>query len=244
MRLDQYIAIHYKFTRNKAKQFIESWLILVNSKIITKVSLDITGADTVSLVEDKRLHWVSRSAGKLDGFLDQLTVDNWQLIVQWSNCLDIGSSTGGFTQVLLERWALHVDAVDVGTGQLDTRISTDSRVTSYEQTDIRTFQNQKKQYDTITCDVSFISITIILPTLLRFANISTNIFLLYKPQFEVGSANLRKTGVPKWGKIIEEKMKAWEYLLESSSCEILQKEKSTVIGEAGNEEWMYWIKKL
>lgn len=90
-----------------------------------------------------------------------------------------------------------MDAVDVGTGQLDTRISTDSRVTSYEQTDIRTFQNQKKQYDIITCDVSFISITIILPTLLRFANISTNIFLLYKPQFEVGSANLRKTGVPK-----------------------------------------------
>ncbi len=243
MRLDQYLALHHEFTRNKAKQFIESWLVLVNSKIITKVSFETNESDSVTLTEDKRLHWVSRSAGKLDGFLDQLNENNQKILIKWTTCLDVWASTWGFTQILLDRWVLHIDAVDVGTNQLDPKIRNNDRVTSYEQTDIRTFQNQDKKYDIITCDVSFISITHILSDILRFADWYTNIFLLYKPQFEVGAENLRKTGVPKNLKVVENAMKKWEIFLESSSCEVLQKEKSSVIGEAGNEEWLYWIKK-
>lgn len=267
MRLDLFIAGKFGFTRNKAKQYIESGLAEVNGRNITKVSFDVSESDIVNLIEDKSLHWVSRSAGKLDGFLDSLSrhcdersnpgtkiesdfltgslrpsrrQEPIQII--WSHCLDVGSSTWGFTQVLLDRWASHVDAVDVGTDQLHESLRNDPQVTSYEQTDIREFESST-HYDIIVCDASFISLQGILPSILRFADTQTNILLLWKPQFEVGREHLRKTWVVKNEKIIEKKQKEWEEFIKSNNCEILQKEKSTVIGEAGNVEWMYWIKK-
>ncbi len=267
MRLDLFISGKFGFTRNKAKQFIEFGLAEVNGKNISKVSYDVSEWDTVTLVEDKSLHWVSRSAGKLDGFLDSLSrhsrgwsnpgtekeFDNvtgslrssrWQepLRILGATCLDVGSSTWGFTQVLLERWASHVDAVDVGTDQLHESLRNDPRVMSYEQTDIREFESET-HYDIIVCDASFISLQEIFPSILKFADQSTHIILLWKPQFEVGREHLRKTWVPKDEKIVTKRQKEWEDFLKSDNCEILQKEKSTVIGEAGNEEWMYSLQK-
>ncbi len=282
MRLDLFISEKYGFTRNKAKQYIESGLAEVNGNNITKVSFGVSESDIVNLIEDKSLHWVSRSAGKLDGFLEQLWIQQWELLVpvvsmigpvlrsttkdedillegtqrklshtskwqeslqiEWMYCLDVGSSTGWFTQVLLDRWASHVDAVDVGTAQLHESIRNDIRVTSYEQTDIREFESST-HYDIIVCDASFISLQGILPSILRFADTQTHIILLWKPQFEVGREHLRKTWVVKNEKIVQKRQKEWEDFLELHNCEILQKEKSSVIGEAGNEEWMYSVQK-
>ncbi len=242
MRLDLFISEKFGFTRNKTKQYIESGLAEVNARNITKVSFDVREWDIVSLIEDKSLHWVSRSAGKLDGFFEQLWLCGKSPEIRDTYCLDVGSSTGGFTQVLLQRWASHVDAVDVGTDQLHESLRNDPRVTSYEQTDIREFESET-HYDIIVCDASFISLQEIFPSILELANQKTHILLLWKPQFEVGREHLRKTWVPKDEKIVTKRQKEWEDFLKSHNCKILQKEKSTVIGEAGNEEWLYSIQK-
>lgn len=90
MRLDQYIAAHYKFTRNKAQALIDAGLVSVNQKIVNKSSFEVIGDETISIKEDKSVHWVSRSAGKLDGFLDEIGYT----ATSGKRCLDIGSSTG------------------------------------------------------------------------------------------------------------------------------------------------------
>ena len=170
------------------------------------------------------MEWVSRSAEKLAGFLERLDIT-----IADTNCLDVGSSTGGFTQVLLQYGASHIDAVDVGTDQLHPSLRSDHRVSSYEQTDIRDFaKTQHDPYDIIVCDASFISLTLILDSMIALANSETKMILLYKPQFEVGRTNLRKTGVPKDTKIVEEKMKQFEDLLSLRDIEIINKEKSSL----------------
>ena len=134
--------------------------------------------------------------------------------ISGTNCLDVGSSTGGFSQVLLQYGASHIDAVDVGTDQLHPSLRSDHRVSSYEQTDIRDFARIKhKPYDIIVCDASFISLTLILDAMIAIAHSGTAIILLYKPQFEVGRIHLKKTGVPKNLQIVESKMKEFEDLL-------------------------------
>ena len=155
----------------------------------------------------------------------------------------MGSSTGGFTQVLLASGAAHVDAVDVGTDQLHPTIRGDRRVMSYEQTDIRDFP-QKSLYYIIVCDASFISLAQILDAILLHAEKSTDIILLFKPQFEVGKEHLRKTGVPKDEMRIVLAMQVFEECVKERNCCVLGKEKSCLIGEAGNQEWVYWIKKI
>ncbi len=238
MRLDQYIATTYLFTRNKSQALITAGLVLVNNKMITKTAYDVNGEETFEIKEDKSITWVSRSAGKLDGFL----VECGDITMLWKNCLDIGSSTWGFTQVLLEHGAHHVDAVDVGSDQLHEKIKNDSRVTSYEKTDIRKFGSHV--YERIVCDVSFISLHEIIPELIRFSNLDTEIFLLFKPQFEVWRENLRKTGVPKDKKIVDQKLTECEFFLEKQGFHLIKKSPSTVIGEAGNEEWMMRVKRV
>lgn len=281
MRLDVALAERYSFTRNKAQQLIALGLISVNGKSITKTSFDVTEDDVIDVEEDRRVHWVSRSAEKLIGFLEKSGNETLLQKVSGSTCLDVGSSTGGFTQVLLEHRAIHVDAVDVGTDQLHETIRNDERVTSYEETDIRDFlppwergaggigvsENQSSvtspqgyfhahargawqflsqgahRYDIIVCDASFISLLDILDAILSLAHDTTDIILLFKPQFEVGKEHLRKTGVPKDEKSVQDAMNRFEKYVYDTWCEILQKEKSTLMGEAGNQEWVYWIQK-
>lgn len=118
-------------------------------------------------------------------------------------------------------------------------------MSSYEQTDIRDFAktHSENRYDYIVCDASFISLSDIIDPILSLANTDTKIILLYKPQFEVGRENLRHTGIPKDLKIVEQKMKLFETLLIDKDIQILIQQKSTLMGEAGNQEWIYMIQK-
>lgn len=243
MRLDINLSERKNITRNKAQSFIKDWLVTVDGKIVTKSSFEVSGNEIIELKEEKKIHWVSRSAGKLDGFLEELQTLGIGLQVSETNCLDVGSSTGGFTQVLIGRWANHVDAVDVGTEQLHSSLRNNERVSSYEKTDIRNFQSEKI-YDIIVCDASFISLKEILVSILEFADGKTRIILLWKPQFEIGQKNLRKTWVPKDEKIVIQFQKDWEGFLHQNNCKILQKKKSSVTWEAWNQEWLYLIKKI
>lgn len=113
MRLDKYISEHYELTRNRAQQLIAIGLVSLNGKCVSKASFEVSGADIIALSEDRRVHWVSRSAEKLIGFLEKSGNEKILQKVSGSICLDVGASTGGFTQVLLEHNAAHVDTVDV-----------------------------------------------------------------------------------------------------------------------------------
>ncbi len=244
MRLDIFLSKHYQLSRNRAQSLIESGIVFVNEKKIIKPAFLVGESDTVHMKEDRRIHWVSRSAEKLLGFLEYMREIGKSIDIKNTICLDVGSSTWGFSQVLLEEWASRIDAVDVGTDQLHSNLRNEPKIHSFEQTDIRLFTgNEGKTYDVIVCDASFISLIELLPSILSFTNTETKIILLYKPQFEVGKGNLRKTGVPKDIKIIDRYLLQWEQFLNENNCEILQKEKSSLIGEAGNQEWIYFLEK-
>lgn len=241
-RLDTYISEKFWFSRNKVQQFIDAGLILVNDKTANKNSQKISENDVVTILEDRRTTWVSRSAEKLFGFLENPSFPHLKAKVQNSICLDVGSSTGGFTQVLEHFWAKKIDAVDVGTAQLDEKLRNNPKIFSYENTDIRDFKSTEK-YDFIVCDASFISLEKITPTILNLANLDTEIILLFKPQFEVGKNFLNKNGVPKNEEIIKTARENFEKFLEKNNTKIIAIEKSTLIGEAGNQEYIYYINK-
>ena len=116
MRIDKYIAQTYGFSRNKVQQFIDAGLILKNKIAISRASEKMIAEDVIEILENQKIHWVSRSAEKLHGFLGHH--DEIRAKIQNAECLDVGASTGGFTQILLENSAQHIDAVDVGTRQL------------------------------------------------------------------------------------------------------------------------------
>lgn len=236
MRLDLFITERYGYSRNKAKSFIEKGLVSIDARVCKKPSEEVSEWDNISIVQAPELEWVSRSAGKLEGFFQEL----WVWLLTWKTALDIGSSTGGFTQIVLAHDIRIVDAVDVGTLQLHESIRGDTRVTSYENTDIRVFFPDKI-YDIITIDVSFISLREIVPVLSRFADDHTSMYMLYKPQFEVWKENLRKTGVPKDDTVVQKKLSEFKDFLRVSWYEMRKISKSRVIGEAGNQEYMMWI---
>ena len=236
MRLDQYLVENKLVdSRNKAQEIVKKALVSVNEKVIVKSSYKLSENDKVSVAEHKQ--YVSRSAHKLDEFLNELDLD-----VSARVCLDIGSSTGGFTQVLLERGVKRVSAVDVGRDQLHRSIKDDARVTSYESCDIRKFESEEK-FDLVVSDVSFISLLYILDDVDRLA--SKNIILLFKPQFEVGRVAKRDNhGVVLDETAIENAMgEGLKKRCEQKSWNLVKKSPSQLTGKEGNLEYCYFFYK-
>lgn len=177
MRLDQYLKEKHNIqSRNKASELVKANKVLVNETPINKPSYKVLESDVVQILQEE--FYVSRAAYKLKYFLEDINLDITNL-----KALDIGSSTGGFTQILLEKKAQKVTCIDVGSNQLHPLIKNDLRICMYENTDIRDFQSNE-YFDLVTCDVSFISILNILPSIVKLAQ--DKIIILYKPQFEVG----------------------------------------------------------
>ncbi len=235
VRLDTYFSEKFSMTRNRAKFCIDSDLVLVNGVVVNKVSYDVKEKDLVTLQEDKRSSFVARSAVKLDDFL----VNN-AIVVKDFTCLDVGASTGWFTQVLLGRGAKKVIALDVGTSQLHESLRSDSRVVSLENTDIREVKLDEV-FNLIVVDVSFISLRKIVPSLQKIMSENTQLILLFKPQFEVGKEFIRKTGVPKDEKIIKKTLDDFCGFLRRVGLKIQIVQESTLPWEAGNREWLLFV---
>ena len=179
MRLDHYLyKHHFTHSRNQAKELIINYKISVNGIVITKPSFEILSENQPQIEIAQNYIYVSRAAEKLKQFLQRHPVE-----ISGKKCLDIGSSTGGFVQVLLEEGAASVTGVDVGKAQLHKLLQEDSRVISVEETDIRRFETDEK-FNVVTCDVSFVGVAHILPDIDRLAE--RDIIILFKPQFEVG----------------------------------------------------------
>jgi len=235
MRLDNYLVEQKLIaSRNKAQEIIKNSLVQVNGKIVKKSSFQIGMEDRVEVEEHKE--YVSRSAYKLASFLEELDLD-----VKDKISLDIGSSTGGFTQVLLENGVSEVTAVDVGKEQLHKSIKNNPKVYSYESCDIRKFQTEKK-FNLVVSDVSFISLHYILDDVDRLA--SEDIILLFKPQFEVGREAKRDNhGVVLDKKIIATAMAKFENVCRVKNWKLVLKSPSKLTGKEGNLEYCYYFKR-
>ncbi|QOY53904.1 TlyA family RNA methyltransferase [Candidatus Sulfurimonas marisnigri] len=234
-RLDNYLVENSLVqSRNKAQGLIKDGLVSVNGKVTIKSSHKLEDSDEVIVKEHKQ--YVSRSAFKLSGFLDEL-----KLHAKDKTALDIGSSTGGFTQVLLEYGASEVTAVDVGKEQLHVSLKEDHRVHSYESCDIREFKSDKI-FDIVVSDVAFISLLHILDDVDRLAN--DKIILLFKPQFEVGrEAKRDNNGVVTDEKAILNAMIKFEDACKLKGWKRILKSASKLTGKEGNLEYCYCYEK-
>ncbi len=234
MRLDRYLVDKgFVTSRNQAQALIKAGHVRVNAKIMTKASCRVD--DAIVSVDEIRIY-VSRSALKLKHFLPELPLD-----VLGMRVLDIGASTGGFTEVLLELGAAHVDAVDVGSAQLHECLRHHDRVTSIEQTDIRQF-TCKTPYDLVVSDVSFISLLNILDAIERLSR--HWIVVLFKPQFEVGRAVKRDAaGVIKDSKAIAKAMQQFEDACTLRGWTLIAKKEASIKGKEGNLEYCYCYNK-
>lgn len=198
-------------------------------------------ADCEIVIKSASPEFVSRGGGKLLGALLSTEID-----VDGFVALDVGSSTGGFTDCLLQRGAAKVYAVDVGKGLLDWRLRNDSRVISMEGINARYLEPNDipEQVDIIVVDSSFISLTKIMPSILPFLK-DGGIFLpMVKPQFEVGRELVPKGGVVKDPKLHQDVLKEISHCIYNSGLEILAVAPSPVKGPKGNQEFFIYSKKI
>lgn len=195
VRLDQYLVNEgYVTSRDKAKVEIKTGNVEINGEVSLKPSYKVIPGDTV-VFQGTVFPYVSRGALKLLKAISGFNID-----ISGKSCLDIGASTGGFTEVLLEKGASDVTAVDVGHDQLANKIKNDPRVRSIEGFNFRDSSLVKmsfkdKIFDLVVCDVSFISIKLLTDSFKAVFNTETQGVILIKPQFEAGRQGLNKKGV-------------------------------------------------
>jgi len=190
-------------TRSAAQRLIDSgaarWLGPKGWAVIRKTGEDLPEDGRIEVTDDAELRYVSRGGLKLEAALAQCGID-----VTGMNCLDAGQSTGGFTDLLLQRGAARVVGIEVGHGQLHPRLAADARVSCFEGVNARDVTGSgfaathaEGSFDFITGDLSFISLTLVIPTLARYLAPGGHLLLLVKPQFELQPAQIGKGGIVK-----------------------------------------------
>ena len=219
-------------SRAKARQAIEAGLVRVAGQTVTKPAILV--ADDAEIEASAPYPWVSRGGVKLAAALDAFGFDPQDRV-----CLDVGASTGGFTHVLLTRGAKLVHAIDVGHGQLHDSLACDPRVRILEKCDARSLR--PGQFDpppsAITCDVSFISLTLVLPAVLPLAAPGSWLVALIKPQFEVGPAFVTK-GLVKDAAARDKAGTTIATLLENAGWRVAGLIPSPIEGGDGNLEFL------
>lgn len=232
MRLDQAIfARGLTDSREKAQRLVRDGFVTVDGKPVTKPAFAVD--ETAEIIVAENDDFVGRGAYKLQAALDTFAID-----LSGRVCLDIGASTGGFTEVMLRRGAKYVYAVDVGSGQLAQRLRADARVCNMEKTDVRTLTPGVLPLtpDFCSIDVSFISLSLVLPCL---KNLNNGQFIaLIKPQFEAGRADVGKNGIVKSPAAHERVLKNFCALLASLGLSLAALIVSPVRGGDGNIEYL------
>lgn len=219
-------------SRAKAREAIEAGLVAADGRRVTKPSAPL--ADDAQIVASAPYPWVSRGGVKLAHALDVFGVDPSGLF-----CLDVGSSTGGFTDVLLARGARHVVAVDVGHDQLHEKLRRDPRVTSLEGQDARTLTRAQlsEAPALIVMDASFISLGALLPNVLSLATPQATLVALIKPQFEAGRA-ANKKGVVRDDKVHADVCAKARADIEALGWRVADVIASPIEGGDGNREFL------
>lgn len=237
IRLDQkLVQLELAPSRNKAEAMIMAAKVKVDDKIVDKAGCYVGDDAKISVVAPPP--YISRGGEKLASVASKLGLDFKSKIV-----LDVGSSTGGFTDYALQNGAKKVYAVDVGTGQLDWRLRNDPKVVVMERTDIRSINSLPGPVDIVLIDVSFISLRLVLPAVARLAGPNAQIVAMAKPHFEADykTASMHK-GVIKNETIRRAILKNVELFIKQKFV-IKAKADSEVTGRKGNKERFYLLKK-
>lgn len=219
-------------SRTQAADLIKEGHILYEGKPLKKASQLVIG-DDFQVTKEKV--YVGRGAHKLESAFKKFDIDFKNKIV-----LDVGASTGGFTEFALEQGAKKVFAVDVGSGQLDSKLAADSRVANLEKTDIRNVDKLDEAPHLVVVDVSFISLNHIWPALARIAP-DAQMMVLVKPQFEVGAQSLGKGGVVKDKKIRHQALRDLWQSCHEAGLNVAVASYCDVLGKSGNQEYFFWI---
>ena len=226
-------------SREKAKALIMSGIVYVNDQKEIKAGRDIKPDDIVE-VRGATLKYVSRGGLKLEKAMESfpISLDN-------TVCMDIGASTGGFTDCMLQNGAKKVYSIDVGYGQLAWKLRSDERVVNLERTNFRyvTREQIPDEIDFASVDVSFISLKLILPVMYELLNAEGEAVCLIKPQFEAGRENVGKKGVVRDPLVHENVVRAIAEFANYQKFKVLGLEHSPVKGPEGNIEYLMYIKK-
>lgn len=235
VRLDQMIvAKGLVRTRSQAESYIKLGKVSVNGQVINKPGHMVVESADIKVNADEQ--YVSRAALKLASVAQTLGIDFTDKVI-----LDIGSSTGGFTDYALRRGAKKVIAVEVGTDQLHPSLHGDKRIELHEKTDIRSFTTDQL-IDIAVADLSFISLRDVLPHVSKILQAKTQIVAMVKPQFEAGHSDLKHKGVIKNDKMRREILKDFETWAQKSFV-VEGKADSAVAGAKGNQERFYLLRK-
>lgn len=226
-------------SREKAREYILSGKIYVNGNVEKKCGLKVTEDVNVEMRGEK-IPYVSRGGLKLEKALKDFNVD-----LKGFKCLDIGASTGGFTECMLTNEAEKVYAIDVGRNQLAEKLRMDERVVSMEETNIRnlTLNDIGEVCDFASIDVSFISLEKVLPHVIALLKKDGGVIALIKPQFEAGRGKVSKKGVVKSNKIHEEVILNIITFLKKSEINIIDVNYSGIKGPNGNIEYLIYFTK-
>ena len=240
IRLDNYIADNgLAPSREKAKALIMAGVVYVDNQKVDKAGTFITEEQNVE-VRGGEQKYVSRGGLKLEKAMNSFDVTLYDKV-----CMDIGASTGGFTDCMLQNGAVKVFAVDVGYGQLAWKLRCDDRVVNMERTNIRyvTLEDIKEPLDFASVDVAFISLKLVLPVAYNLLKDSGEVVALIKPQFEAGREKVGKKGVVKDISVHKEVVYAIYDFATSNGFGVLGLDFSPIKGPEGNIEYLIHLKK-
>lgn len=242
MRLDLFLAENSLVdSRTDAKNFIISGAVSVNGRTVKKPSLDVDGSEDIRIDKSGK-KYVSRGGLKLEAALDAFNVDP-----SGAMALDVGASSGGFTDCLLKRGASHVIAVDSGSGQIVDSLRNNGKVTVIENFNARYMSNEDLEYtpDLVVMDVSFISAKYIIPSVSTVIAPLGRFVCLIKPQFEVGRGGLNKKGIVKSDSLRRRAVEDVIAFAEPCGFELNGLIESPIVGGDGNIEFLaYFIKRI
>ena len=227
-------------TREKAKREIMAGNVIVNEQVVTKAGTMFKDNDDLNIRIRNKLKYVSRGGLKLEK-----AIKTWNLDFKDKLVLDIGASTGGFTDCALQSGAKYVYSVDVGKNQLDWKLRNDERVFSMEEMHIKDLEEKdinNKKVDFIVIDVSFISLTKVIPYFERFLAENGKIVMLVKPQFEVGREKIGRNGVVENEEYHDEAIKKVISFSKECGYELIGVEDSPIRGAKGNKEFLMLLK--
>lgn len=224
-------------SRNAATELIKKGRIKAGGKIVTKNS-ELIEENTEIEIMGSEIPYVGRGGLKLERAIKEFEIEAKDLIA-----LDVGASTGGFTECLLRQGAKRVYAVDVGTNQLAQSLKKDNRVISMEKTDIRNIEKLSEKPDLAVIDVSFISLELILEKVVILIKKEGKIITLVKPQFETEKKDKNKRGVVKNEELQKEALKKVKKFCEKIDLKILAEIDSPILGGSGNKEYFLLLQK-
>jgi 23S rRNA (cytidine1920-2'-O)/16S rRNA (cytidine1409-2'-O)-methyltransferase len=222
-------------SREKGQRLIMAGEVLVNDQVVDKPGQPVHAEANVRIKEP--LPYVSRGGFKLAAALDRFPIP-----IENAICADVGASTGGFTDCLLQRGAARVYAIDVGYGQLNWKLQTDPRVVIMDRTNARYVDALPEPIDVAVVDASFISLRLILPAVLKWLQADAHVVTLIKPQFEAGRDNVGKGGVVRDPAVHAEVLRTTWAAVGAMGLSPIDLIRSPIEGPAGNVEFLAWLR--